>query len=217
MRERPAIHADRATAHAAFDVVGIAASTGGLQAISTVLGSLPADFPCAVLIVLHRSSGWGDGVPSILARRTALAVKPVADGESLEAGTVYVSPADRQVMVTSDRRLALGPTQPCRADDLFVSLAETFQERALGVVLSGKLDDGAEGAQAVKACGGRVIAQDRRTSASFGMPAAAISTGCVDWVLPVEQIRDLLVSLVMWPGAADLLRVPTPPWASLGF
>jgi two-component system chemotaxis response regulator CheB len=210
MGERSATGLD---GYAAFDVVGIAASTGGLQAVSTVLGSLPPDFPSAVLIVLHRSSAWGDGVPGILARRTCLPVRPVQDGSSLEAGTVYVAPPDRQVLLSSDLALTLGRAQGCRADDLFVSLADAFEARTLGVVLTGRLNDGAKGAEAVKARGGRMIAQDRHTSTSFGMPAAAISTGCVDWVLPLESIGQMLVSLVMWPGAADLLRVSTPHWA----
>ena len=78
--------------------------------------------------------------------------------------------------------------QRCRADDLFASLATAFGERALGVVLTGRLDDGAAGARAIKARGGRVLAQDRTTSEQFGMPSSAISTGCVDWVLPLDRI-----------------------------
>lgn len=200
---------------AAFDVVGLAASTGGLVAVTAVLGSLPADFPAAVVLVLHRATGWGDGTPSLLARRTALRVKAIRGGEAIRPGTLYVAPSDRQARVELDGRFALSRSQRCRADDLFASLGTAYGERAIGVVLTGRLDDGAEGVRAIKAAGGRALAQDRRTADQFEMPAAAIATGCVDWVLPIDRVGHALVSLVMWPGAAELLRVPTPPWAML--
>lgn len=202
--------------YAAFDVVGVAASTGGLAAVTEVLRSLPSDFPAAVVLVLHRASGWGDGTAGTLTRRTGLRVKTIDQGEPLRPGTVYVTPPDQQVVLDGEARLLRGRAQRCRADDLFASLATAFGERALGVVLTGRLDDGAAGARAIKARGGRVLAQDRTTSEQFGMPSSAISTGCVDWVLPLDRIGPALVSLVMWPGAAELLRVPTPPRATLG-
>lgn len=127
---------------------------------------------------------------------------PMEDGELLRPGTVFVAPADRQAAVEPGGRIMLGRVRRCRADDLFASLARVFGERAIGVVLTGRLDDGTAGAQAIKARGGWVLAQDRRTSEQFGMPSAAISTGCVDWVLPLDRIGHALVSLVMWPRAA---------------
>jgi two-component system chemotaxis response regulator CheB len=202
--------------YAAFDVVGVAASTGGLAAVTAVLAALPADFPAAVVLVLHRATGWGDGTAALLARRTDLTVRAIEDGEPVRPGTVYVAPPDRQASVDGDARLVLGRAPRCRADDLFASLATVFGDRAIGVVLTGRLDDGAAGARAIKARGGRVLAQDRATSEQFGMPSAAIGTGCVDWVLPSHRIGQALVSLVMWPGAAELMRVPTSPWAILG-
>jgi two-component system, chemotaxis family, protein-glutamate methylesterase/glutaminase len=142
-------------------------------------------------------------------------VVAMEDGELLRPGMVSVAPAGRQAVVDPGGRIALGPVRRCRADALFVSLARAFEERAIGVVLTGRLDDGAAGARAIKAHGGRVIAQDRRTSEQFGMPSAAIGTGCVDWVLPLDRIGHALVGLAMWPGAVELLRVPAPPWARL--
>jgi two-component system chemotaxis response regulator CheB len=198
---------------AAFDVVGLAASLGGPAALATVLGCLPADFPAAVLVILHRASAWGDRTPALLGRRTALPVVPMADGEVLRPGTVFVAPADRRAVVDRGGRIALGRAQRCRADDLFASLARAFEERTIGVVMTGRLDDGAAGAQVIKAHGGRVIAQDRRTSEQFWMPSAAIGTGCVDLVLSLDRIGRAVVGLVMWPGAAELLRAPAPPWA----
>jgi two-component system chemotaxis response regulator CheB len=201
--------------YAAFDAVALAASTGGLAAVSTVLGALPADFPAAVIVVLHRATGWGDGIAAFLARRTALEVTTIDGNTPLRPGTVYVCPPDRQSLAETGPGLVLGLQQRCRADELFTSLADVLGSRALGVVLTGRLDDGAEGARAIKGRGGRVIAQDPATAAQLGMPSAAISTGCVDWVLPLDRIAHALVSLVMWPGAAELLRVPSPPWARI--
>jgi two-component system chemotaxis response regulator CheB len=126
-----------------------------------------------------------------------------------------VAPPRRQLRIEEGPRLALGAVGRCQGDGVFASLARVVGPRAMGVVLTGRLDDASAGVQAIKAHGGRVIAQDRATSAQFAMPASAISTGCVDWVLPLHRIGHALVSLVMWPGAAELLRVAPAPWASL--
>jgi two-component system, chemotaxis family, protein-glutamate methylesterase/glutaminase len=85
----------------------------------------------------------------------------------------------------------------------------------IGVVLTGMLKDGTKGVRAVKRHGGRVLAQDPATARASGMPSSAIATGCVDFVLPMHRIAPALVALTMAPGAAELLTVPTPPWASL--
>lgn len=215
MTEPPPPPLHPAAPYAAFDAVALAASTGGLPALAAVLGVLPADFPAPILVVQHRAADWGDRLPAYLARRTALRVVPMQDGELLEPATVYVAPAQRQAVIVDGLTASFGPARRCRADELFASLAAVTGARTIGAVLTGRLDDGAAGAQAIKALGGRVLVQDRATSEEFGMPAAAIATGCVDLVLPLERIGHALVSLVMWPGAADLLRVPPAPWARL--
>jgi two-component system chemotaxis response regulator CheB len=79
--------------------------------------------------------------------------------------------------------------------------------------MTGRLDDGAAGSRAIKANGGRVLAQEPTSCAADGMPLAAIATGCVDFVLPPASLADALVALVMAPGAADLFRVRLAPWA----
>ena len=91
---------------------------------------------------------------------------------------------------------------------LLVSAAAAYGARTLGVVLTGLNTDGAAGAQAIKWTGGMVLAQDQASSRAFGMPRAAIRTGCVDLVLPLEVIGPAIVALVMAPGAATYLRVP---------
>lgn len=122
------------------------------------------------------------------------------------------------MMVAADGRLdvASGPrvghARPS-GNVLFSSVAEHFGPRALAVVLSGRLSDGADGVRMIKRRGGRVLVQERRTADAADMPAAALATGCVDFALPPKHIARALVALTMVSGAADHFRVPVPPWA----
>jgi two-component system chemotaxis response regulator CheB len=196
-------------------IVVAAASYGGLAAYRTLLAALPAEFPWPILAVQHRHPR-PDYLAPILARTTGLPAVSAREGEPLQPGTVYVLPADRQGVLDSERRLAFRRADRCRADPLLESAAFGYGERAIAVVLTGRLRDGAAGVRAVKGRGGRVITQDASTSAAFAMPAAAIATGCVDFVLPLRYIAPALVSLVMVPGAAELFRVRLSSWALAG-
>jgi two-component system chemotaxis response regulator CheB len=202
----------------AFDVVVMAASMGGPEAVREVISRLPAWFPAAVLVVQHRTPAAQYVTGELLRRVARLEVTLAQPGDEPIAGRVQVLPADRQLVLGADGRMQaaarVGSHRPT-ADPLFRSVAEHFGARALGVILSGTGEDGAAGVAAIKRAGGRVLTQDRFSARCFGMPAAAIATGCVDLVLPIGRIADALVSLVLWPGAADLLRVPLPPWAML--
>jgi two-component system chemotaxis response regulator CheB len=118
--------------------------------------------------------------------------------------------------VNPQHQLELSPANGVLVGNgLFRSAAEVSGPRLIGVVLSGMRRDGAQGVQAVRRHGGRVLAQDPATAAAPEMPAAAIATGCVDFVLPPERIASALVALTMAPGAAEFLRVAPPSWASL--
>lgn len=200
----------------------MAASVGGLEAVSRVLSALPAHFPAAIVVVQHRVARWDHLTSDLLARRTQLPVRPAAAGAELPCGAVTVAPAGQQLLIGSDRRLVLtatsieqGSTQRCAADRLFASAADVHGSRAIAVVLSGRLADGAAGARAIKTRGGRVLVQDPATAEAADMPLATMATGCVDFVLPPERIGVALSALVMAPGAAELFQVPVPPWARL--
>lgn len=200
-----------------FEIVVIAASLGGPEALRAVVSKLPAEFPAAVVIVQHRTAAANDLIVELLGRHARLSVRLATPGEEPRSGVVYVAPADRQLLIAPGGALALGDIagKPgCRADPLLVSVAEHYQDRTIGVILSGTQDDGAAGVRALKRKGGWVLAQDRASSRFFGMPGAAIATGCVDHVLPLNRIADALVALTMWPGSADLFRVPLPFWAT---
>ena len=191
----------KARAKANFDVVAIAASAGGLNAISRVLEALPADFPAAIVIVQHLDPRRRSLIADIMNRRTCLLVKQAEAGESLSRGSVYIAPPNRHLLVNGDRTLSLTETELVHfvrpsADLLFDSIAASHKTRAIAVVLSGSGSDGGMGVRAIKQMGGIVIAQDEGTSEFFGMPGTAIATGCVDLTLPLPEIAATLVSLV---------------------
>lgn len=187
---------------AAFDVVALAASAGGLNALTQVLGSLPKGFPASIVIVQHLDPRHRSLMADILRRRTQLEVQQAREGDHLEAGTAYIAPPDRHLLVNADRTLSLTHSELVHfvrpsADLLFESLAATFRERAVAVVLSGTGSDGSMGVEAVKKMGGTVIAQAEASAEFSGMPAAAIRTGQVDFVLTLDEIAPALISLVM--------------------
>ncbi len=180
--------------------VGLAASAGGLAALTEVLASLPADFAAPVLVLQHLSPHHRSWLPEILARRVALPVVQVGGGERLDAGRVYVAPPDRHLVVDSGGCLSLSDVARVQyvrpsANVLFASLAEAWGSGAIAVVLTGTGRDGADGVRAIKQHGGRVIAQDEASADFFGMPKAAFRTGMVDRVLPLEGIASALIEM----------------------
>jgi two-component system, chemotaxis family, protein-glutamate methylesterase/glutaminase len=182
-------------------VVAIAASSGGLAALSEVLGMLPATLPAAILILQHLAADQRSHLVEIFADRTALGVRQAAQGMRLEDGEVYVAPPGAHLLVGVDGRLVLSHLPPvhwCRpsADRLFASVGTSYGARAIAVVLTGYGVDGAEGAQVLRRLGGVVLVQDDATSTCPDMPRAARRAGGVDRVLPLGDIAAELESLV---------------------
>jgi two-component system chemotaxis response regulator CheB len=186
---------------ASLHVVVIAASAGGLKAIAEVLSGLPAGFPAAVVVVQHLDPSHQSLMAEILTRKTGLGVKQARTGDALVPGSVFVAPPDRHLLVSADGTLLLSESKLVHfvrpsADLLFDSAASSFGGRCIAVVLTGTGVDGSEGVRAVKKAGGTVIAQDEVTAEFFGMPGAAIATGCADETLPLHEIAPALVRLV---------------------
>ena len=186
--------------------VALAASAGGLAALTEVLFSLPADFAAPVLVLQHLSPKHRSWLPEILDRRVALPVVQVRGGERLEAGRVYVAPPGLHLLVTLEGRLELSGVARVQfvrpsANLLVASLAESWGKGAIAVVLTGTGRDGADGVRAIKDHGGTVLAQDKASAEFFGMPGAAFQTGMVDRVLPLEGIASVLLELTKGGGS----------------
>jgi len=186
---------------AQFDVVALASSAGGIAAISHILESLPAGFPAAIVVVQHLDPRHRSLMAEILRRRTPLEVVQAAEGDRIRPGTVHVAPPDRHLLVNRDGSLSLSQSELVHfvrpsADLLFESVAASYEERAIAVVLTGTGSDGSLGIGAIKKMGGTVIAQDQESAEFFGMPAAAIKSGHADFILRLDEIPLALTTLV---------------------
>jgi two-component system chemotaxis response regulator CheB len=182
-----------------IDVVGIAASAGGLRALTLVLSHLPPTFPAPIAIVQHLDPRHPSLLAGILGRATPLLVKEAQEGEGFRPGVVYLAPPDRHLLVNANGTLTLTRTELVHfvrpsADLLFESLAASVRQRALAIVLTGTGSDGAMGLRAIKRTGGTTIAQDEATSEFFGMPEAAIRAGVVDMILPLDKIAPAMMA-----------------------
>jgi two-component system chemotaxis response regulator CheB len=194
---------------APLPVIAIAASVGGLRALSVILGGLPQDFPAAIAIVMHVAPDHKSLLAEILRCRTPLAVKQAQNGDILQPGSVFIAPPNHHLFVVPGGRLELSSSNSEKvhharpsAEPLFASVAEVYQKNAVAVVLTGGDGDGSFGVQIIKDYGGKVIAQDRPTSQDFSMPQTSIATGDVDFILPLDKIAPKLMEIVgTRPGA----------------
>src|SRR6059058_271885 len=146
----------------AFDIVAMAASAGGLAALGLVLAGLPADFGASIVVVQHLDPRHRSLMADILRRRTELAVVQASEGDRVVPGTVFIAPPDRHLLVNSDGTLSLTQSELVyfvrpSADLLFESVAASYKDRAIAVVLTGTGSDGSMGIGAIKKMGGTVI------------------------------------------------------------
>ena len=184
-------------------VIAMAASVGGLKALSAILGSLPGDFPAAIAIVMHLSPDHKSVLAEILDSRTDLVVKQAKNGDVLCDASVFVAPPNHHLSVEKGGILRLSSAEAEKihyarpsAEPLFASVAEVYKAHAIAVVLTGGDGDGSFGVQIIKDHAGIVIAQDRPTSENFSMPETSINTGDVDFILPLTEIAPRLIELV---------------------
>ncbi|CAL8481346.1 chemotaxis protein CheB [Caballeronia sp. S22] len=181
----------------ARDIVVVAASLGGLQALRTILSSLPADFPASIFIVMHIGA-WPSQLPEILQADCPLPVLHALDGQPIAKATIYVAPPDRHMLMRDGVIvLSSGPKENFArpaADPLFRCAAVEYGPRVIGVVLTGKLDDGAAGLKAVDACGGFTIVQEPSSCAAPDMPKAALQAVSPNRVVPIESMAAAIIS-----------------------
>ncbi|MEA2194223.1 MAG: two-component system, chemotaxis family, protein-glutamate methylesterase/glutaminase [Solirubrobacteraceae bacterium] len=182
------------------DLVAVGASWGGLHAIETVLGSLPADFGAAVVIAQHRQNDGRDGaLERLLDARCALAVAEAEDKQALVPGAVVVAPADYHLLVERDA-VSLSVDEPLHfsrpsIDVLLGSAADAYGDRVAGVILTGANADGAVGLAKIAARGGVAIVQNPATAERREMPDAALWSTPEARVLDLAQIGAALVEL----------------------
>jgi two-component system chemotaxis response regulator CheB len=199
---------ERAGSRSRDRIIAIGASAGGVEALLRIVRILPSSLPAPIVVVIHTPPTGRSRLPAVLERAGALPARHAADGDPLIPGTILVAPPDRHI-VSIDHRLSVvdGPREngvrPA-IDPLFRSVARTHGEGAIGVILSGTLDDGTAGIAAIRAAGGTAIAQEPADAICPGMPRSAIDNAGVDHVAAADDIGPLLVQLVRFaPGPSD--------------
>jgi len=193
-------------------IVGIGASAGGLEVFKRLLVDLPDDTGFALVLIQHLDPNHQSLLSEILARATAMPVHEASDGMRLEANHIYVIPENVDLTVAhgalklSRRSQTAGSHMPI--DRFLQSAADQCGSRAIGVILSGAGSDGSAGVEAIKAAGGVTFAQEAATAKFASMPQSAISTGCVDFILPPEGIAAELVRIGRHPYISDARPSP---------
>jgi two-component system, chemotaxis family, protein-glutamate methylesterase/glutaminase len=183
--------------------VVVGASAGGVEALTNLVGSLPAELPASVFVVLHVPATGSSALPDILTRHGPLPASHAKDGEPIEQRRIYVAPPDHHLLLRAGHvHLARGPRENGHrpaVDPLFRSAAREYATRVAGVVLSGALDDGTAGLLAIKSRGGIAIVQHPEEALYPGMPNNAIEHVEVDHVLPAAGIAETLRRLTGEP------------------
>src|SRR3954451_1470744 len=177
-------------------VIVIGASAGGISSLLSIVRGLPSSLKTPVLVVVHIGQG-PSSLPRILERNTSLNCHHARDGELILPRHIYVAPPDYHLIIRGGLLLlSHGPrehhTRPA-IDPLFISAARAYGPRAIGIVLSGALSDGAAGSLAIKSAGGRIIVQDPNDAVIEGMPRSALRFVEADAVLPADCIAQEVV------------------------
>jgi len=186
---------------AGIEIVAIGASTGGPRVLETIISGVSKDFPVPILVVLHIAVGFLQGFVDWLNQNTGFSVHMAIHDEQPLPGHVYFAPDDFHMKINRNRRISLSKGKkedgPCPSvSSLFSSVADVFGPNAVGVLLTGMGKDGAEELKLMKEKGAITIAQDEKTSIVFGMPGQAVKDGAAKYVLPPDQIVEVLLKIV---------------------
>ena len=188
------------------DLIVMGASSGGVEALTKVIGGLPPDLPAAVFVVLHVLPERRSMLPAILNRAGTLPAAHAVDGERIRLGRIYVAAPGLQTYICSGTiAVRRGPAENLHRpaiDPVFRTAAHHYGPRVVGVVLSGALDDGTAGLQAIKSAGGLAIVQDPDDARVAGMPGNALERVPIDYCVAVAEIGPLLRRLIDQPAAA---------------
>jgi two-component system chemotaxis response regulator CheB len=186
-------------------LLGIGASTGGPKALVRLLTGLPASYPLPIAVVQHMHEEFFESFVRFLSDASRRRVVVVRTGQALEPGVVHLAPPRQELFIREPMHARLVPPPP-RAlispsvDSLFFSMAKALQGRGLGVLLTGMGEDGAQGLLRMRRMGSRTVAQDRASSAVYGMPRVARELGAAEAVLPLDEIAAWLTAAVELPA-----------------
>ncbi len=211
---RPAARPVRVGATAARRLVVIASSTGGPSALNAVVPHLAAELAAGVLVVQHMPPGFTASLAARLDAAGRLSVHEAAANDLIVDGEALLAPGDFHMISSGSGRIQLSSLPPVNsvrpaADVTLQAVAPVWRERLLCVVLTGMGADGREGARAVKAHGGTVFAQDRDSSAVWGMPGSVVEAGLADRVLPLDRMAEAIAT---WVADTAAVR-PSAPWS----
>jgi len=189
------------------EAIAIAASTGGPQALVTILEALPTTMPVPILIAQHMAPGFVSGFARWLSQVTPMSVTMPRPGDVCRPGHVYLPPDGHDLTVARGGVLAVTPSSEMHcpsADRLLTSLARAYGARGAGLVLTGMGDDGARGLLAIHEANGTTLAQDEESSVVYGMPRAAVEMGATLVQLPLAAIAHELLQMTASSAAAEL-------------
>ncbi|MCW7541573.1 chemotaxis protein CheB [Aquabacterium sp. A7-Y] len=197
-----------------IEAVVIGGSAGGVDAITTLLAALPADFGAPLLVVLHIPANRPSHLTQLFAARCALPVREAEDKEPLKNGVVYLAPPDYHLLVEPDRSIALSIDAPVNysrpaIDPLFESAAAAYGPALLAILLTGASSDGSVGLRAVRQAGGCAWVQDPDTAVAATMPRAGLSVAGADAILSIEATARGLAALVPASRAKHLPSTPS--------
>ncbi len=184
-----------------YEAIVIGVSAGGMDALRKIIPLLPSDFSASIIVVQHLHPQSDDFLAIDLDKKSRLTVKQADEKEKLMPGLVYFAPPNYHLLIENNKTFSLSICDMINyarpsIDILFETAAETFQEKLIGIVLTGANRDGCLGAKKIKECGGMVIVQDPNTAEVQLMPRSVIESVKVDYVLPLDNIAHFLIEHV---------------------
>lgn len=189
------------SSHPPVGLVAIGSSTGGPQVVHRLLSELPDDFPAPITVVQHINLSFAESLAGWLAASSRLRVRLAKEGDRLLAGEVLIGPPGKHMLITGRGRVSVRGGEPRdghipSVTALMESAAQVYGRRAVGILLTGMGCDGADGMLAIRAAGGRTIAQSEESCVVFGMPGAAVAKKAVDQIVHGDDMSSALLRLV---------------------
>jgi len=183
-----------------YEAIVMGVSSGGMNALKFIFSVLPANFSIPIIIVQHISAHSNNEWIELLNEKSNLTVKEADEKEKIETGNVYIAPSNYHLLIEKNKTFSLTIDERVNfarpsIDVLFESAAEAYEGKLIGVVLTGSNNDGTKGIRRIKECGGLAIIQDPETAESSYMPASAIAAIQADYILTLEKIIELLITV----------------------